>query len=706
MTANNQHQSAVDPAILALQLAACHFDKSVSVRSLQHKLGLKEKGADELDICRTALLIGLKARIETIAVERLENLPMPALTQVNGLYCVMLASRGDSVKLQHPVTKQLLNLTKAEWAEVSDHKVILLAEKKAEKEVEFGFSWFIPSILKHIKQAKSVLLISLFIQLIALVTPLLFENVIDKVLVSRSLSSLQVLAIAMMALALFEPVFSYMRSWLFSNLAGKLTSELNSRLYRHLLALPISFFNQRQTGQITARVREMEKIRQFLSGSALSMLLDLLFIFVFIAVLFAYAPKLTWLVLGSLLLYFLFWLCIGPALRTRVNTHFECSADNSAFLNQAITGVETIKTSAVEPGFIKEWQLNLAVQLKAGFKARVISIWAQQGISLIQKVTAALLLWWGVKLVLSGDLTAGELVAFNMLAGQVTQPILRLAQVWQDFQHTLISLSRIGDILSEKTEAGAEGLASTPEVKGAIIFKQVRFRYQSDAPEVISNLSFEIKAGEFIGITGSSGSGKSTVTKLLQRLYSPNSGEVYIDGLDLAIADPVELRRSMSVVLQESHLFSGSVSDNIRQCIPQASDEKVIKAAKLAGAHDFIEQLPQGYDTQIGERGGSLSGGQKQRLALARALITEPKILVLDEATSALDYESEAAIISRLPEITKGRTVISIAHRLNTIRHCDRILVIEKGQIAESGHHSELLEQKQKYSRLWLSQVG
>jgi len=703
----SEQQPVTDPGILALTIAAEHFDKAISARSLEHRLGLKEGLADELDLCRCAAWVGIKARIETVPLNRLENLPMPALTQVNGQFCVLLASRGDEVQLQHPLTQQLLTLSKTEWGELSAQKIILLAEEAvAEQTLEFGFSWFIPSIFKHIKQAKSVLLVSLFIQLIALVTPLLFENVIDKVLVSRSLSSLQVLAIAMMALAFFEPIFSYLRSWLFSNLAGKLTSELNSRLYRHLLALPMSFFNQRQTGQITARVREMDKIRQFLSGSALSMLLDLLFIFVFIAVLFAYAPKLTWVVLASLVLYFLFWLSVGPTLRRRVNTHFECSADNSAFLNQAITGVETIKTSAVEAGFIKQWQTNLALQLKAGFKARTTSILAQQGISLIQKVTAALLLWWGVKLVLTGDLTAGELVAFNMLAGQVTQPILRLAQVWQDFQHTLISLSRIGDILSEPTEAGAEGLASNPEVNGAISFQQVRFRYQSDAPEVISNLSFDIQPGEFIGITGSSGSGKSTVTKLLQRLYSPNSGEVTIDGLDLAIADPVELRRSMSIVLQESHLFSGSVSDNIRQCCPQASDGQVINAAKLSGADQFIEQLAQGYDTQIGERGGSLSGGQKQRLALARALITNPKILVLDEATSALDYESEAAIISRLPEITKGRTVISIAHRLNTIRHCDRIFVIESGQIRESGSHQSLLEKKEKYARLWASQVG
>lgn len=698
--------SSTDHGLLSLKLAAAHFDKALNVKSLSHRLGLSEGVASALDISRCAKWSGLKARIEQVEASRLDTLPMPALSKVNDEYCVMLGCDGNNVELQHPVTHKNIIVSKQKWSELSEQHIILLAEESlSTQDNTFGFSWFIPSLIKHVKQAKTVLLISLFIQLIALVTPLIFENVIDKVLVSRSLSSLQVLAFALMALALFEPLFSYLRSWLFSNLACKLNAELNSRLYRHLLALPLSFYNQRQTGQITARVREMDQVRQFLSGSALTMILDFLFVFVFIAVLFAYAPKLTWLVLGSLLLYFLFWLSVGPTLRARVNTHFECSADNSAFLNQSISGIETIKTTAIEQGFVKDWQTSLAHQLKAGFKARITSIWAQQGISFIQKITAALLLWWGVKLVMSGDLTAGELVAFNMLAGQVTQPILRLAQVWQDFQHTIISLKRIGDILSEPAEAGNEGLASNPKVQGQISFKQVRFRYHSDAPEVIKNLSFEIKAGEFIGITGSSGSGKSTITKLLQRLYSPTSGEVFVDGLDLAIADPVELRRSMSIVLQDSHLFSGTVAENIKQCCPQVTIEAVIKAAQLAGAHQFIEGLPQGYDTQVGERGSNLSGGQKQRIALARALITNPKILVLDEATSALDYESEAAIISRLPEITKGRTVISIAHRLNTINHCDRIFVIERGQLVESGNHQVLVKKEEKYARLWASQT-
>lgn len=696
-----------DPGLQSLKLVAAHFDKVLCVRSLQHRLGLRANVADELDLCRCASWVGLKARVQRISLDRVQHLPMPAITNFDGHYCVMLASTSDSVVLQHPLSRQEIEVSLQEWAQHSEQDIILFAETSLEKGLtKCGFSWFMPSLIKHVRQVKSILLISAFIQLIALVTPFLLQNVIDKVLINRSLSSLQVLAIGMLALAIYEPVFLYLRSWLFANLSGKLSAESNSRLYRHLLALPLSFFNQYQTGQITARMREMDKVHNFLSGSALSMVLDLIFICVFIAVLFSYAPMLTWVVIASLLLYFLFWLSIGPILRHSVNRHSERSADSSAFLNQTISGIETIKSNAIEQGFIKEWQTNLAQQLKAGFKARLISIWAQQGVSLIQKSTTVLLLWWGVKSVLDGELSAGELVAFNLLAVQVTQPILRLAQLWQEFQHMLISLRRIGEILAEKAEVGSEGMDSTPEIQGSIRFSQVRFRYHSDAPQVLRNISFEIKAGEFIGITGSSGSGKSTLTKLLQRLYSPDSGVVYIDGLDVAITDPLELRRGMSVVLQESHLFSGTIGENIRQCTPQASDEEVVYAAKLAGAHSFITQLPLGYNTPLAERGNNLSGGQRQRIALARALITRPKILILDEATSALDYESEAAIISRLSEIRKGRTVISIAHRLNTIQQCDRILVIEDGQIQESGDHHSLLKQQQQYAQLWANQVG
>ncbi len=692
---------AIDQGLNALVYAAQRLDKVADKRSLKHRIGHADPMIDKVTLCRCANWLGLKAQYLTMPAERLAHLPCPAILRVQEGCLVLLQVRGDQALLFCAQTQKSLQLSLDELVSRYTGHVILLAEQRTTVQaLKFGFQWFIPSIKKHAEHIRRVILISVLIQLIALVTPILFEKVIDKVLVTRSLSSLHVLGIALLSLALFEPLYNFMRGWLFTNLASKVNSELSARLYDHLIRLPLSYFNQRQTGQITARMREMDQIRQFLSGSALTLILDLVFVSIFIAVLLTYAPTLTAVILGSLVLYFLFWLAIGPSLRHRVTKEYEEMADNTAFLTESITGIETIKTHAVEPRFAKHWQQKLAHQLKAGFHARLVAIWAEQGIGLIQKLTSAFVLWLGVKLVMSGDLTAGELVAFNMLSSQVTQPILRLAQIWQDFQHTLISLKRVGDILDEPKEAGSAGLASMPKLQGAVEFHQVRFKYNADSAEVISQLNLKIKAGEFIGITGHSGSGKSTLTKLLQRLYHPSSGEVLVDGMDLAIADPVELRRNMSVVLQESCLFSGSVADNIRQCLPLATDEAVQHAAQLAGAHEFIMAMPEGYQAQVGENGSRLSGGQRQRIALARALITDPKILILDEATSALDYESEAAILEHLPDIVQNRTVISIAHRLNTIRTCDRIIVMDRGRVIEQGSHQSLLEQLGQYAKL------
>jgi len=700
-------RSKMDPALLALVRAARCFDLAVEPGQLTHQLGLSEGLVDSLELCRCARWIGLRARCISTQLERLQTLPLPALLRTDQGWVVLEEVADDMVTLYHPSTDNCRRYPIGVFDRHWHGEVLLLAEAdEIPKKQKFGFGWFIPSIRKHATQFRRVLLVSLMLQLIALVTPILFENVIDRVLVSRSLSSLQVLGIAMLALAVFEPIYGFLRSWLFANLASKVNSELSSRLYEHLVALPLGYFQQRQTGQIIARVREMGQIRQFLTGSALTMVLDLAFISMFVAVMFGYAPKLTWLVLGSLLVYFFFWLAVGPVLRTRVTREYELGADNTAFLAESVTGIETIKTTATESGFLHQWERQLASFVRASFRAKVVGIWAGQGIGLIQKLTSALLLWWGVNLVMDGLLSPGELVAFNMLSGHVTQPILRLAQVWQDFQHTLISLRRIGDILDEEDEDGSGGLASVPKLRGGVIFRGVRFRYSEDSQEVLRNLNVEIKPGEFVGITGPSGSGKSTLTRLLQRLYVPQHGQVLVDGIDLAIADPVALRRNMSVVLQESLLFSGTVAENIRLCCPQATDAEVAEAAALSGADEFIRELPQGYESQVGEKGGRLSGGQRQRIALARALLTDPGILLLDEATSALDYESEAAVMANMEAITQGRTVISIAHRLNTLRHADRILVIDGGQIIEQGTHDWLLEQDGTYARLWKLQVA
>nr|WP_102571719.1 type I secretion system permease/ATPase [Vibrio splendidus] len=708
-TSSNQDISATkdNGGIDAVVYAGNHFHKKSTKTQLKHALGVNHSNLSDMQIREAADYIGLKSQVTKVKSNELDTLPLPVLIEIDNSWKVLTKSADVSSLLYDPTTQLDQQSELSLSSHLSMYKVMLVADERlSNKEVKFGLSWFAPSIWRQKSQMRDVFFYAIALQIFALVSPLLFQNVIDKVLVGRSLSSLHVLAMAMLALAIAEPAYSYLRNTVFGHLASQVNAELSGRLYRHLVGLPLTYFKQRQTGQIIARVREMAQIRQFLTGSTLMLVLDLIFVAVFIAVMFHYASTLTWLVIGSLIIYFLLWLIAGPLIRKKVESEYESDADATTFLTEAVTGIETIKTTATEHRFLHQWQRILSQQLKRSFDAQKSGLIAGQSIALIQKLTAALLLWWGVSAVLNGELTPGELVAFNMLAGHVTQPVLRLAQIWQDFQHTLIALKRVGDILDEPKENSKQGLASVPELNGGIEFHNIRFRYHEDAPEVLANLSLEIKPGQFIGITGPSGSGKSTITRLLQRLYVPQHGQVLVDGMDLAIADPISLRRNMSVVLQDSILFSGSVADNIRLSKPQASDEEMRHAAQLAGALEFIEELPHGFDQPVGEKGSSLSGGQRQRVALARALLVNPRILLLDEATSALDYNSEAAIMSNMDEICRGRTVISIAHRLNTLRHADNILVLDKGQVCENGTHDELVEKEGLYAKLWKQQIG
>ncbi len=388
-------------------------------------------------------------------------------------------------------------------------------------------------------------------------------------------------------------------------------------------------------------------------------------------------------------------------MRKRLDDQFDRGAENQAFLVESITGVETLKAMAVEPQMQRRWEEQLAGYVGASFKASNLGNIAGQTAGFINKVTTVLILWIGATLVMKGQLTVGQLIAFNMLAGRVSGPILRLVQLWQDFQQAGLSVRRLGDILNTKPEPGYNpGRASLPDLEGAVNFEGLTFRYRPDLPEVLRNINLSVKPGEVIGIVGRSGSGKSTLTKLIQRLYTPESGRILIDGIDLALIEPTWLRRQIGVVLQENYLFNRSVRDNIALSNPGISMDEIITASKSAGAHEFILELAEGYDTPVGERGSTLSGGQRQRVAIARALLTQPRILIFDEATSALDYESERIIQDNMKQICESRTVFIIAHRLSAVRRCDRIIVIEQGEIAEQGSHKELLNNNGIYKKL------
>jgi subfamily B ATP-binding cassette protein HlyB/CyaB len=571
---------------------------------------------------------------------------------------------------------------------------------------KFDFSWFVPAVVKYRKLLGEVLLVSFVLQLFALVTPLFFQVVMDKVLVHKGFTTLDVIAVAFVTVVIFEVTLTTLRSYVFAHTTSRIDVELGAKLFRHLLNLPLAYFQARRVGDSVARVRELENIRSFLTGNAITLVLDLVFSVVFIAVMFVYSKWLTLIVLLSLPCYFIISLLFTPVLRARLNEKFNRSAENQSFLVETISGIDTVKAMAVEPQWTRKWDNQLAAYVSAGFKTATIGMFANGGITLISKFVTIATLYFGAKLVISGDLSVGQLIAFNMLSGQVTSPVMRLAQLWTDFQQTGISIQRLGDILNTRTEL-ASSKTSLPPIRGQIQLDQINFRYRPDAAEVIRNLSLGIAAGEVVGIVGRSGSGKSTLTKLVQRLYLPERGRVLIDGMDIALADASSLRRQIGVVLQENVLFNRSIRDNIALSDPAAPLPLVMQAAQLAGAHEFISELPEGYDTMVGEHGSSLSGGQRQRIAIARALITNPRILIFDEATSALDYESERIIQNNMKAICKGRTVIIIAHRLSAVRDANRIIVMDRGQIVEQGVHAELITRpKGLYAHLYNMQQG
>ena len=689
------HHVACDPAVLLHQLGKSAHDPFVLA-----------------DLLLAAKKLGLRAKLSRTTPDRLTLTPLPALALLkDGSLAVLAQCDGQRVLLQsfaegaeqRPLIEPFDTFVQ-QWT----GELVLVTSRAslAGELAKFDFSWFIPSLVKHRRLLGEVMLVSFFLQLFALVSPLFFQVVMDKVLVHRGTSTLNVLVVGLVVVILFESLLTVLRSYVFSHTTSRIDVELGSRLYRHLLNLPLAYFETRRVGDSVARVRELENIRSFLTGSALTLVLDLLFSVMFIAVMLLYSVKLTLIVLLSLPLYLMLSLLVMPALRSRLEEQFTRGAENQALLVESIAGAQTVKASALEPVFSRKWDQQLAGYVSASFKSRNIATVANESVNVIGKLVSAAVLWFGAHAVMSGELTVGMFVAFTMFANRVAQPIMRIAQMWTDFQQTGISVRRLGDILNTRTEVPPQAVAQLPQVVGRITLENVTFRYRPDAPPVLHGVSLDIRAGEVVGIVGRSGSGKSTLTKLVQRLYSPEQGRLLVDGLDIGLIDAAQLRRQVGVVLQENLLFNRSVRENIAIADSAAPLEAVIRVAQLAGAHEFISELPQGYDTLVGEHGTGLSGGQRQRVAIARALFTNPRILILDEATSALDYESEAILHRNMAAICKGRTVIIIAHRLTAVRHAHRIIVMDKGRILEAGPHDGLVKHNGLYAHLWRLQTA
>ena len=667
-----------------------------------------QHGREPFDLQRLLLAaqqLGLNARAVRQDPRRLARAPLPAVARdAAGRFFVVARIEGAAAM---PAGTELPSSTRVLIQRAGEPPAVIALEEllrtwtgelilftsKASfsgQMAKFDFTWFIPAVVKYRRLLAEILLISLVLQLIGLATPLFFQVVMDKVLVNHAMQTLNVIAIGLICAMVFEALLSGIRTWVFAHTSSKIDVELGARLFRHLLNLPLAYFQSRRVGDSVARIRELENIRSFLTGNVMTLVLDLLFSFVFLGVMLWYSVTLTLVVLASIPVYLLLSLVFTPVIRRRLEDKFNKGAENQSFLVETISGIDTVKSMAVEPRWIQKWDQQLAAYVSSGLAVTNVATVAGGGVTLTSKLVTAAIMWIGATLVIDKQLTVGELVAFNMLAGQVSSPILRLAQLWNDFQQVGISMSRLGDILNTHPEVAGQK-TRLPRLQGSIEFDQVSFRYRPDAADVLRQVSLKVRPGEVIGIVGRSGSGKSTLTRLVQRLYVPDRGRVLVDGQDLAIIDTPSLRQQIGVVLQENTLFNRSVRDNIALAHPAAPIELVMQAAKLAGAHEFICELPEGYDTVVGEHGTGLSGGQRQRIAIARALITNPRILIFDEATSALDYESEKIIHDNMRLICQGRTVLIIAHRLSAVRGANRIVVMERGQIAEVGSHEELL---------------
>ncbi len=705
---DNKAQAALAALCMVARLHLVPADPG----QVRHQLGLTAHQAVSVDhLLLAAAHLGLKARRTHSQPDRLALTPLPAIALMqDGTVAVLAQCDGQRVLLQSFAgahgrpTIEPLAVFAAQWT----GELILVSSRAslAGELARFDLSWFIPSLVRHRKLLGEVLLVSVFLQLFALVAPLFFQAVMDKVLVHRAESTLNVLVFGLVVMVLFESLLTMLRAYVFSHTTSRIDVELGSRLYRHLLALPLAYFQARRTGDSVARVRELEHIRSFLTGNALTLVLDVVFSIVFIVVMLFYSVPLTLIVLSSLPLYAVLSLAVVPVLRRRLDEKFARGAENQALLVESITGIQTVKAGALEPQLARRWDAQLAGYVSASFKTNTLATAGHEGVTLVGKLVNAATLWYGAHLVMEQQLTVGMFVAFNMFAARVAQPIMRIAQMWTDFQQTGLSVRRLGDILNTRTEVPPSHAAQLPPLQGRITFDSVDFRYRPEAPPVLRHITLDIRPGEMLGIVGRSGSGKSTLTKLVQRLHSPEAGRVLVDGLDISLIDAAQLRHQVGVVLQENFLFNRSVRENIAIADPAAPLDAVVRVAKLAGAHDFISELPEGYDTVVGEQGVGLSGGQRQRVAIARALFTNPRILILDEATSALDYESEAIIQRNMAAIAHGRTVITIAHRLSAVRHAHRIVVMDRGRLVEQGSHDSLVQRPGLYARLWQMQAN
>ncbi|RUT00765.1 hypothetical protein DSM106972_071740 [Dulcicalothrix desertica PCC 7102] len=715
-----QGKGQLNSAIACFQMVSKHlqmpFRREIVNRILTENS--KRSGTVSFQLCAyLAELVGLKSQLLDVPVSQIERIPTPALIRYEDSFAVLYETGERVVVLGVPsqgiqyfqpaqLVNELVNdLESSESVSPPKLRVLLLSATKATPKQRFGLQWFVPYLWRYKRVLIEVFIASFFIQLAALVNPLVVQIIIDQVIVQNSIKTLHLFGGLLVVVALFESLLTTLRTYLFVDTTNRIDMGLGSQIIDHLFRLPLNYYQRRPVGELATRINELENIRQFLTGTALTVGLDALFSVIYIIVMLFYSWQLTLVGLATIPIFILLTLIFSPLVRKQLRAKAERNAVTQSYLVEVISGIQTVKAQNIELRSRFSWQERYADYIASGFKTVVTSTIAGSASSFLNKLSSLLVLWMGAYLVVQGELTLGELIAFRIISSYVTSPLLRLAQLWQSFQETALSLERLSDIIDTPQEAENDrNNIPLPAVTGAVKYENLYFRFRTDGPLQLCNINLNFAPGQFIGIVGGSGAGKSTLTKLLIRLYEPESGRILIDGYDISKVELYSLRRQVGFVPQDSLLFEGTIQENIALTNPDATTEEIIEAAKIAAAHDFIMDLPNGYNTKVGERGASLSGGQRQRIAIARSVLQSPKLLVLDEATSALDYITERQVCLNLAQAFQDSTVFFITHRLNTVKHANTIVVMDGGRVVEQGTHHELMAMEGHYFYLYNQQ--
>jgi len=693
-----------ETGLVSIEVISKIHSVSIDMQAIKRRYFIEAELSSE-EMLRILRDHGIRSRLKKLkTIDELLKYPCPLIIiSPNNEFHILIGKKENKIFIFDCNEKKPKDMTTEEFMKFWGGEAIAVYPRFTKTEFFLNMKWLFKEFYKHRPTFTAVITASFFIQLFGLVTPLFIQVIIDKVLAHHALTTLQVVSGAFLVVLVFDTIMNLMRNYLLYHTANKVDAGLGAKTYRHLVSLPFRFFETRKVGNIIARVRELENLRQFMTNISLTVLLDTVFSVVFIAIMWVYSGYLTLIVLTIVFLIALISFISTPMIKERLNDKFQKGAANYSFLVESITGIQTVKSLAIEGKMIKDWEKSLGDYIMSAFRLSNLGNVAVTSSQTLQKAMSLAVIYFGVSLVFDKSMSVGQLIAFQMFASQLSGPILRLVRMWQDFQQAKLSLDRIGDIINTPPEV-VGGAVTMNQLKGEIVAKDVAFRYAPESPLVLDGVSFKINAGMMVGIVGRSGSGKSTIAKLIQRLYLPVEGTIMLDGVDIRHIDPLFLRYRTGIVLQECFLFSGTIKENISMAAPNASMEQIIQVARIAGAHDFISEMPLGYDTYVEERGSSLSGGQKQRIAIARALIMNPNILIFDEATSSLDYESEKIIQQNLNMIRKGRTVIFIAHRLSVMRDCDMVIVIDRGKIVEIGNHESLMQKDGLYAYLYKQQ--